>query len=266
MYTKQNALSFFSQSGTHSRAVWLMCLVHDSIASESGNLQVVKKVVVTEGKIKDYTDEIQQSYELGFTPYRLHKNVDGTFVTPIRYYDEKVYVLDDVATMEVGDWHLETDTISSKLVYFVKGALQGDRRPSGARGLNGDSGDKGPVRSRGTAEKRVVEGPEGPPGKIVKIGPVGSKGEIGAPGEKGDKGETGDVGQQGFIGPRGCTGPTGVQGVKGLRGFPGIQGPFGVQGPVGSTDELVNVVRKETMVSKVLLRMKAIVVNEVNVV
>ena len=43
--------------------------------------------------------------------------------------------------MEVSDWHLETDTISSQLAYFVKGdggsgvALQGDRGPSEARGL-----------------------------------------------------------------------------------------------------------------------------------
>ena len=57
--------------------------------------------------------------------------------------------MDDVATMEVCDRHLATDTISSKLVYFVKDdgssgdivALQGDRGPSGAMGLKGDSGD-----------------------------------------------------------------------------------------------------------------------------
>ena len=61
----------------------------DSIASGPGNLQAVKKVVVT-GKFKDYIDEIQQSCELGFTPYRLHTNVDGTFVTPIRVYSGKV--------------------------------------------------------------------------------------------------------------------------------------------------------------------------------
>ena len=73
-----------------------------NIASGPGNLQVVKKVVVTLGKRKDYRDEIQQSY-VGFTSYRLHKNIDGTFVTPIRVYDGKVYALDDVATMEVGD-------------------------------------------------------------------------------------------------------------------------------------------------------------------
>ena len=54
----------------------------DSIASGSGNLQVVKKVVITVGQFKDYIDEIQQNYELGFAPYRLPTNVEGTFVTP----------------------------------------------------------------------------------------------------------------------------------------------------------------------------------------
>ena len=61
-----------------------------SIASGPGNLQVAKKVIVAVGK--DYSDEIQQSYVLGFTPYSLHKNVDDTFVTPIRVYDGKVYI------------------------------------------------------------------------------------------------------------------------------------------------------------------------------
>ena len=103
---------------------------------------MVKKVVV-----------IQQSYVLGFTPYRLHKNVDGTFVTPTRIYDGKVYVLDDVA-MEVGDQYLTMDIVNSKLVYFVKGngtsgvALQGDRGPSEVRGLKGNSGDQGPAGSQ----------------------------------------------------------------------------------------------------------------------
>ena len=90
-----------------------------SITSWPGNLQVLKKFVVIMGKFKDYNDEIQQRHVLGFTPYRLHKNADGTFVTPIRVYDGKVYVLDDVATMEVGDRDLTTDRINSKLVYFV---------------------------------------------------------------------------------------------------------------------------------------------------
>ena len=43
-----------------------------------------RAVVTTLGKYGDYTNEIQQSYEPGFTPYRLHTNVDGTFVTPVR--------------------------------------------------------------------------------------------------------------------------------------------------------------------------------------
>ena len=80
---------------------------------------MVKKVIVSKGQYKDY--EIRQSYELGFTPFGLHTNTDGAFVTPIRVYDGMVYVLDDEATMKVGEWFIETDKISSKLLYFVEG-------------------------------------------------------------------------------------------------------------------------------------------------
>ena len=52
---------------------------------------------------------------LGFTSYRLHENADDTFVTPILVYDGKVYVLDDVATKEVGNRNLTTDEVNSKL-------------------------------------------------------------------------------------------------------------------------------------------------------
>ena len=180
-----------------------------------------KTDVVTEGKFKEYSVEIQQSYVLEFTPYRLHKNADGTFVIHIRVYDGKVYVLDDVATMEWMKY--------SKLVYFAKG--------DGSSGvaLQGDSGNKGPVGRRGPTGKRGVAGPEGPPAKTGQMGPVGSRGEIGARGEKDDKGDTGDVGQQKPIGPQGSTVPRGVQGAKWLRGVASIQGPLEVQGPVGST-------------------------------
>ena len=112
---------------------------------------------------------------------------------PIRYYDGRVYVLDDVVTMKVGNRSHTEDTKSSKLIYFVKGdwgidiALQGDRGPSGARGLKGDFGYKGPVGNRGSTGKCGVEGSKGPPGKIDKMGPVGSKGEVGDHCEKGDK-------------------------------------------------------------------------------
>ena len=81
---------------------------------------MVKKVVTTVGRFGDYIDEIQQSYELEFTPYRLHTNSDGTFVTPIRVYDGNVYVLDDETTMQVTTRHIATYTISSKLIYSVR--------------------------------------------------------------------------------------------------------------------------------------------------
>ena len=93
--------------------------------------------------------------------------------------------MDDVATMEIGDRDLATDGINSKLIYFVREdgcsdvALQGDRGPSGARGLKRDCGDKGPVGSRSSTGKRGVEVP------------VGSRGGIGARGEKVNKGDKG---------------------------------------------------------------------------
>ena len=89
----------------------------DCIASGSGNLQVAKKVVTTMGRFGDYTAQIRQSYELGFTTYRLHTNVDGTFVCT---YDGHVCVLDDVTTLQVTTRQIATDNISSKLIYFVK--------------------------------------------------------------------------------------------------------------------------------------------------
>ena len=64
---------------------------------------MVKKVVTTVGQFTDYIDEIQQSYELGFTPYRLHTDVEGVFLPPIRVYNGRVYILGDVATMEVSN-------------------------------------------------------------------------------------------------------------------------------------------------------------------
>ena len=45
------------------------------------------------GQFKDYIDEILQSYELGFTPYRLHTYVECVFVTSIGVYSGRVFVL-----------------------------------------------------------------------------------------------------------------------------------------------------------------------------
>ena len=86
----------------------------------SVDLQIVKKVATTVGTFGDYIDEIRQSYEFGFTSYRLHTNKDGTFVTPIRVYDGRVYVSDDETTVYVTNRRIATDKISSKLVYFVE--------------------------------------------------------------------------------------------------------------------------------------------------
>ena len=140
------------------------------MTSGPGNLQMVKKVVVTEGNFKDYSDEIQ--HEHGFTPYRLHKNADGTFVTHILWWEGICWAM-------LPRWRLVIEIlheINSKLIYFVKCdgssdvALQGSGVSSRARGLKGGSGDKGSVGSRGSTGKRNVEGHEGPPGKSCKMG------------------------------------------------------------------------------------------------
>ena len=90
----------------------------ESVGSGSVDLQSVKKVVTKVGRYEDYWAEINHSYVLGFPPYRVPTNVDGTFVNPIRYYDGRVYVLDDVATMDITKRHIAGD--KSKLVYFVE--------------------------------------------------------------------------------------------------------------------------------------------------
>ena len=236
----------------------------ESVGSGSVDLQLVKKVVVTKGQYKDYVNEMQQSYELGFPPYRLHTNGHGTFVIPIRVYNGWVYVLDDVTTIEITGRHIVVD--ESKLIYFVEAddgsgvALQGDRGPSGVRGLKGDSGGQGPSGRQGPVGKRGAVGSEGPPGKIGRIGPpgpVGGKGSVGERGEKGDKvdvvsggppgpvgskdnvgarGENGEEGNVGGAGPQGPVGPkdsTGLRGVRGVEGVRGIAGPDGPKGPSG---------------------------------
>ena len=211
-----------------------------SVGSGSVDLQLMKKVVATVGTFGDYIDEIRQSYELGFPPYRLDTNGYGTFVTPIRVYNGKVYVLDDVTTMDITGRHIAGD--ESKLIYFVEAddgsgvALQGDRGPSGVRSLKGDSGDQGPSGRQGPAGKRGVVGSEGPPGKIGKIGPpgpVGGKGSVGEHGEKGDKGDVGSGGPPGPVGSKGNVGDRGEKGEKGNVGGAGPQGPVGSKGSTG---------------------------------
>ena len=204
----------------------------------SVDLQLVKKVVTTVGTFGEYIDEIQQSYELGFTPYRLHTNNTGTFVTPIRVYNGRIYVLDDVAALQVTNRRIATDD-NSKLIYFVEAddgsgvALQGNRGPSGVSGLKGDSGGQVPSGRQGPTGKRGAVWSGGPPGKIGKFGPpgpVGGKGNVGARGEKGD---AGGAGPQGPVGPKGSTGLRGVRGVEEVHGVAGPDGPKGPSGEKG---------------------------------
>ena len=90
-----------------------------NIARRPGNLQVVKKVVVTVGNFKDHIDEIQQSYELGFTPYRLHKNADGTFVTPIRVYDRNIHTYILTQSCITTHWAAKTSWLANaKFLYL----------------------------------------------------------------------------------------------------------------------------------------------------
>ena len=233
----------------------------ESVGNDYVDLQLVKKVVATVGQYKDYVNGINQSYVLGFPPYRLHTSGHGTFVTPICVYNGRVYVLDDVTTMDVTVGRIVND--NSKLVYFFEAdygsgiALQGDRGPSGVRGLKGDSGGQGPSGRQGPAGKRGAVGYGGPPGKIGKIGPPGPvggkgsvgergergdkgdvgppgpKGNVGARGERGEKGDGGGAGPQWNVGPNGSTGSRGLVGEKGSKGDPGSHGPVGPLGPKG---------------------------------
>ena len=117
----QTECTTFLLAVSNSQSSSMVNVFGESVGSVSVDLQLVKKVVVTKGQYKDYVNEMQQSYELGFPPYRLHTSGYGTFVTPIRVYNGKVYVLDDVATMDVTGRHIVGD--NSKLIYFVEGDM-----------------------------------------------------------------------------------------------------------------------------------------------
>ena len=69
---------------SNSQSSSMVNVFGESVGSRYVHLQLVKKVVATVDTFGDYIDEIRQSYELGFPPYRLHTNGYGTFVTPIR--------------------------------------------------------------------------------------------------------------------------------------------------------------------------------------
>ena len=89
----------------------------DSAVSRPGNLQVVKRVVV-----RVSLKPIGMKYSKA-TSLDLHlidyTRIQMVHLSPPFVMMMKRYVLDDVATMEVGDRDLATDTINSELVMGV---------------------------------------------------------------------------------------------------------------------------------------------------
>ena len=76
----------------------------------------------------------------------------------------------------------------------------------------------------------VLEGPQGPQGKI---GPQGEQGPQGKPGLQGEQGPQGKAGEQGEPGEQGVQGKIGPEGEQGVQGKIGLQGEQGVQGKLG---------------------------------
>ena len=174
------------------------------------DIKVLKKVTITEGYYRDYIKQIQDSYKLGATPYRLHTNRYGTWVTPLRVYNNAVYVLDNVAHMPVTDRKIETDDTRSVLIYWI------------------EANDDDDADSRVTA----MVGPQGPPGGEGRRGPQGKRGSDGPAGVIGPEGKRG---ASGAAGPAGIQGHAGPHGIQGERGIPGPQGARGARGPAGSS-------------------------------
>ena len=149
------------------------------------NVKVLKKVTITKGKYSDYIKEIQESYKLGVTPYRLHTSNYGTWVTPIRVYDNSVFVLDNEGSMSITGRTIQNDPPHSVLVYWVKGDIDDD-------------------------DATVIIGPQGPPGPSGSRGPQGKRGADGSAGLQGSEGKRGAVGPAGPRGPRGPKGGGGI--------------------------------------------------------
>ena len=166
------------------------------------DLQVITRVEEEAGKYKDWLPEIEESYRLGFPPYR----IADAGVSPIRICDRKVYALTDTVALDIGDRVIHGD---GKLAYFHLAdeggvwALQGDRGSAGVLGVQG------------------IQGRAGHPGSV---------------GKRGNRGSEGPVGKIGKVGLKGPIGPV-VAGVKGIAGADGPRGPLGHAGSRGHRGE-----------------------------
>ena len=164
---------------------------------------VCTKVEKNSGKFIDYTKEIQESYRLGFTPYRSHKKPNGEWITPVRVYDGRIYASDNEGAYPI------TNDVVDRLIYWVRKDSTDDNTISALEGPEGKQGKQGVQGEKGL---------QGPRGERGPIGEKGRRGEIGITGPQGKRGADGPVG------PTGERGPKGPKGDKGERGSPGIVG------------------------------------------
>ena len=138
--------------------------------SSIGNFEVLKKFEITEGIFKDYITQIQESYKFGFTPFREHKKATGLWITPLRCYNDKIFVFDNEGMHEV------TNHPVGKLIYCIKSFPEDGDIYTTITGPTGPIGSTGPAGKRGPQGKRGLEGPVGP------LGPIGKRGAPGPPG------------------------------------------------------------------------------------
>lgn len=176
------------------------CIVEGDIPT---NLRTVRKVIVTSGKYSTYHDEIRDSIELGFIPYRIAKEKSPTYLF---VFNNKIWCIGSKGS----EVELVSDEVITKTLYLAYWKI----------GTQGDT----------------VTAIEGPRGKRGSEGPIGKSGPKGARGEKGDTGAKGDPGPKGSTGAKGDLGPKGNPGVKGDPGPKGNPGPKGESGPSGEVD------------------------------
>ena len=170
------------------------------------NINFVKEVRTTIGNYRDYKKEIQESIRLGVTPYRIY---DGKWYTPIRVYNDEIYVLDNTGAENCTSKTIKGD--NSILVYFVKDSTDG--KATALIGVDGPPGPAGPRGEQGLKGKNGAKGNRGMKGDRGSAGPRGEQGSIGKTGVKGDRGMKGDEGPPGKIGRRGPAGPRGPAGI-----------------------------------------------------
>ena len=197
----------------------------------NGNYVAVKRIKHTTGVYKDYIDAIDESYQLGWTPYRIVKRDWGFDNNPVHaYFKTHVYVLDNTGGYNISSTQL---TQGGPLITYAPGAPIG----GGSAIITGARGPPGPVGQKGSI---------GPPGAL---GPAGQTGARGPPGQKGT---TGGVGPKGDIGPSGATGTTGPVGPVGPKGGKGQKGDKGTSITDAATKSwVVNMIERATSMESV---------------